>query len=163
MEKRKVGAALSDMEGLIRAELDEGGSVSFTPRGGSMLPMLRANGDSVTLEKPPARIKRGTVALFVSGEGGDKKYVLHRLVKARRKRDEYFFMGDKRDSADPPVRREDIIGVVTAFTSRGRHSRLKEPGYRLYSSWMVLTRNVRPVSFKVQSAAYRLWRKLSGK
>ena len=163
MEKRRIGAALSDMEGLIRAELDEGGSVSFTPRGGSMLPMLRANGDSVTLEKPPARLKRGTVALFVMGAGEEKKFVLHRLVKVKRRRDEYVFMGDKRDKADPPVKREDIIGVVTAFTSRGRASKLKEPGYKLYSSWMVLTRGVRPVSFKLQSAAYRAWRKLSGR
>ena len=148
------------MEGLIRSRLKEGGSVSFTPRGGSMLPMLRANGDSVTLTAPPERIKRGTVALFVLRSGDEKKYVLHRLVSADRKKGEHVFMGDKRTDCDPPVKREDIIGVVTAFTSRGRASDMKEPGYKLYSAWMTATRRIRPVSFRLQSAAWRVWRKL---
>lgn len=148
------------MEELIRAELREGGRVSFTPRGGSMLPMLRGNGDSVTLEKPPERIKRGTVALFVLGSGDEKKYVLHRLVSVKRKKNEYVFCGDKRTECDPPVKRENVIGVVTGYSSRGRTSDLKEPGYRLYSSWMVATRHIRPVSLKLQSAAWRAWRKL---
>lgn len=148
------------MEGLIRSRLEEGGTVSFTPKGGSMLPMLRANGDSVTLGYPPEQIKRGTVALFVSGADDEKKYVLHRLVSVDRSRDKYVFCGDKRTECDPPVKREAVIGVVTGFVSRGRASDMKEPGYKLYSAWMVATRHIRPVSFKLQSAAWRVWRKL---
>ena len=137
------------MEGLIRSRLEEGGTVSFTPKGGSMLPMLRANGDSVTLGYPPEQIKRD-----------EKKYVLHRLVSVDRRRDKYVFCGDKRTECDPPVKREAVIGVVTGFVSRGRASDMKEPGYKLYSAWMVATRHIRPVSFKLQSAAWRVWRKL---
>lgn len=82
-EKRKLHAQLSQMEALMEEKLREGGSVSFSPKGVSMLPMLRAEGDTVTLEKPPARIKKGTVALFISREGDEERFVLHRLVKTR--------------------------------------------------------------------------------
>ena len=38
-------AALSEMETLIREKLGNGGSVTFSPKGISMLPMLRSAGD----------------------------------------------------------------------------------------------------------------------
>lgn len=146
------------MEPLMEEKLREGGKVTFSPKGVSMLPMLRSAGDSVTLEKPPARIKKGTVALFISNEGDERKYVLHRLVRVRG--DEYFFCGDNRSECDAPVQRGDIIGVVTGYESRGKKRSVHALWYRLYSAGMVATCNIRPRAKKVQNIIYRAWKKL---
>lgn len=157
-EKRKLHAQLIQMEALMEEKLREGGSVSFSPRGASMLPMLRAEGDRVTLEKPPARIKTGTVALFISREGGEERFVLHRLV--RRRGEELVFHGDNRLKPDPPVMAGDVIGVVTGYESRGKKRSLRAPWYLLYKGWMVLTSGFRAAAFKAQRAIYKAWKKL---
>ena len=156
--KRHI-AALSELSGLFTEKLAEGGSVSFSPRGISMLPMLRAYGDEVTLKAPPARLKTGMVALFVSErEEGERKYILHRLVKI--KGEELTFCGDRRRECDPPVKRDALIGVVNSYKSRGREHSVNELPYRLYSRWMVWTVPVRKASLALQERVYKLWKKL---
>ena len=141
--------ALSEMEELIRAKLQEGGTVTFSPKGRSMLPMLRDKGDSVTLTKPPARLKKGMVALFISEDGNGKNYTLHRLVRTRGGR--YVFMGDNRRNADAPVEHGSVLGVMTEFETRGEKHSVKEPLYRAYSFWMISTTGVRRFASKVQN------------
>lgn len=157
-DKKTLHTRLSQMETLMEEKLREGGRVSFSPKGTSMLPMLRSEGDSVTLEKPPARIKKGTVALFISREGEEERFVLHRLVK--RKGDMLVFCGDNRLEPDAPVSKNDVIGVVAQYVSRGRARSLKEPWYRLYTAWMVTTVPFRRASGKAQRVVYRVWKKL---
>ena len=150
------------MDALMREKLEDGGSVKFSPRGTSMLPMLRSSGDSVTLVKPPARMKRGTVALFLSeGEDGARKYVLHRLVRIRKGR--YVFLGDNRIKPDPDAESGDVIGVVADFRRRGRAFTGREFLWRLYSGWMVATRGVRRPALGLQHFVYGIWKKLKGK
>lgn len=151
-------AALSEMEELIRSKLSEGGSVKFSPKGRSMLPMLREEGDSVTLIKPPARLKKGMVALFISEDGGERIYTLHRLVSIRGGR--YYFCGDNRKEKDEPASYGDIIGVVAEFETRGEKHSVKEFGYRLYSLWMISTAGFRKSSVKVQNFILRTRKKL---
>lgn len=151
---------LSEMETVIREKIAEGGSVTFSPKGTSMLPMLRTSGDRVTLVKPPARLKKGKVALFVyDGEEG-RKYVLHRLVAV--KDGKLIFCGDNRVTHDEPVEYDDVIGVVSGYESRGRSYTERELWYRLYRRWMVLTRGFRRPALAVQNRIYRLWKKLKG-
>lgn len=159
---KTIHAQLADMVGLINEKLENGGSAAFSPKGASMLPMLRVAGDSVTLVKPPARLKKGMVALFISeGEGGESRFLLHRLVRV--KGSSLTFCGDNRKTCDPPARHEDVIGVVSEYESRGRRHRVTEPLYRLYSAWMVITFRFRSLSLKVQKAVYKVWKKLKKK
>jgi|GEM_PF-1180514 len=152
---------LAELSGIFNEKLREGGSVTFSPRGVSMLPMLRAYGDKVTLVKPPVLLKKGTVALFIlkNAEGGSK-FVLHRLVKI--KDDKLIFCGDRRLDCDPPVEYGDVVGVVSEYWSRGRQHTVREPLYRLYSFWMVHTVKVRGAAQKLQDAVYRIWKRLGG-
>ena len=156
---KKLHTSLYEVEDLLTEKLVSGGRVTFSPKGVSMLPMLRAEGDSVTLVRPPARIKKGTVALFISEADGERKYLLHRLVAV--KNGEYLFCGDKRKVCDPPVSADAVIGVVDGYTSRGREHSLREPWYRVYSAWMVATYRIRKTSLKIQDLVYRLWKKIS--
>ena len=158
-EKRHT--ALAEMDPLMREKLKEGGCVTFSPKGTSMLPMLRSRGDSVTLEKPPARLKKGMVALFIARDPhGGTKYVLHRLVKLRGGR--CIFMGDNRSSADEPVAPEDVIGVVRGFTRREKRYSGDETAYKLYSRYMVATRGFRRIALKLLKLMIKAWKKLKG-
>ncbi len=158
-DSRSHTAALDELFPLFSEKLAQGGRVSFSPKGTSMLPMLRVYGDTVTLKAPPARIKTGTVALFVSkNEDGSNKYILHRLV--RQKGEELYFCGDHRREFDPPAERADIVGVVESYVSRGREHTVRELPYRLYSRWMVLTARHRGAALKAQDVVYRVWKKL---
>lgn len=139
-------------------KLAAGGTVSFSPRGESMLPMLREEGDTVTLIKPPKRIGRGAVALFASEYKGERRYVLHRLVA--RNGEDYIFCGDKRKVCDPPAARGDIIGVVAGYESRGKKRSVRSLTYRLYSLWMVATYRHRDAAFKIQNFAGRIRQRL---
>lgn len=151
--------ALSEMEAVMREKLEEGGSVSFSPKGKSMLPMLRSSGDSVSLVKPPARIKKGTVALFISkNEAGERIFVLHRLVRIRGEK--LIFCGDARFSCDEPASYEDVIGVVEGFETRGRRFTGNELRWRLYRNWMIVTAGFRTPVLKLQNFAHRVWKKL---
>lgn len=152
---------LAELSSVLVEKLGEGGSVAFSPRGVSMLPMLRAHGDKVTLKKPPAHLKKGTVALFISrSDDGGKRFILHRLVRV--KGEELIFCGDRRLECDPPVRHEDVLGVVTEYVSRGHKHSVTEPLYRLYSFWMVHTVGVRTAAQRAQDLIYRVWKKLGG-
>lgn len=159
----KISTTLSEMEAVMTEKLREGGSVRFSPKGKSMLPMLRAEGDSVTLKQPPAKPKKGMVALFVSEEGGERHFVLHRLVRIGKKDGLCVFCGDNRRECDPPVPFGNIIGVVSEYESRGREHSLDELWYRLYSLWMVNTYGFRRVSLKAERFIYGVWKKTIGK
>ncbi len=153
--------SLSETAELMKEQLEKGGSVTFSPKGSSMLPMLRASGDSVTLVKPPSRIKLGTAALYTApAEDGGERFLLHRLV--RRKGDLLIFQGDNRVEPDPPVAAGAVIGVVCAYRTRGRDHSCGEAGHRLYKALMVATRSIRPLTRKLRGAAYRIWKKLKG-
>ena len=145
----------------MREKLSAGGSVTFSPKGNSMLPMLRRAGDSVTLTAP-GKLKRGSVALFVTEEEGARRFVLHRLVRIK-KGGALVFCGDHRRECDSEGPASAVIGVVSEYESRGKKHRLTEPWYRLYSLWMVATWPFRSAALKLQSLVYKAWKKLKQK
>ena len=74
---------------LFREQLEAGQSVRFSPRGVSMLPMLRQGIDSVVLSPLPGALRKYDLPLYRYPSG---KYVLHRIVKVREQA--YLCMGD---------------------------------------------------------------------
>ncbi len=122
---------------LMGEYLDRGKTVRFSPRGTSMLPMLRQGRDTVTLSPLPARLKKYDLPLYRRSDG---QYVLHRILEAG---DTYTCMGDNQFQREPGVRREQMIALVTAFTRDGRQYSVQAPGYRLYCRLWHLSRPVR--------------------
>ena len=119
-------AALDDLMPLIREQLAAGCDVRFSPRGISMLPMLRQGIDSVVLSPLPGRLRKYDLPLYQRADG---KYILHRIVKAGQT---YTCMGDNQFEPEPGVTREQMIAVVTAFYRGNRLIPVTDPGYRLY-------------------------------
>ena len=63
---------------LFKERLAAGQIVRFSPRGVSMLPMLRQGIDSVELSPVPEKLKKYDLPLYQRRNG---QYVLHRIVK----------------------------------------------------------------------------------
>lgn len=122
---------------LIRERLEAGQSVRFSPRGISMLPMLRQGLDSVVLSPLPDRLKKYDLPLYQRENG---QYVLHRVVAVG---ETYTCLGDNQLILEPGLKHSQMIAVVTAFYRGEKYHSVTEPGYRLYCRLWCGTRKLR--------------------
>lgn len=132
-----VQIELDSLMPIIREQLALGQSVRFSPRGVSMLPMLRQGIDSVTLSPLPPRLKKYDLPLYRRADG---KYILHRIVEAG---ETYTCIGDNQFVCEPGVTHGQMIALVTEFFRNGRACRVDSPAYRLYCIFWHHTRPVR--------------------
>ena len=126
METREVTTQLDTLMPLFLERFQAGKSVAFSPRGVSMLPMLRQGIDSVVLSPLPPVLHKYDLPLYRYPNG---KYVLHRIVRVRE--GEYLCLGDNTYHFET-VKQENMIAVVTAFRRKDREIPVTHPGYRLY-------------------------------
>lgn len=117
---------LDDLMPLIREGLERGQTVRFSPRGTSMLPMLRQGVDRVVLSPVRGKLKKYDLPLYQRRDGS---YVLHRIVRVGQT---YTCMGDNQFEEEPGLGQEQMIAVVTAFSRGDREYRVNAPGYWLY-------------------------------
>lgn len=137
---------------LMEEALAAGKSVSFSPMGTSMLPMLRQGIDTVTLSPLPERLQKYDLPLYRRDNG---KFVLHRIVRVE---DTYTCMGDNQVDPEPGLRHEQMIAVVTAFTRGDRVIPVSDPGYRLYCRVWVATAPLRKFVRRVKNRLKRMLR-----
>lgn len=126
---------------LIRERLAAGEAVSFMPRGTSMLPMLRQGRDAVVLSPLPETLRKYDLPLYRRENG---QFVLHRIVKVG---DTYTCIGDNQFRQEPGVRREQMIGLVTAFRRDGKEYSVNSPRYRWYCRFWHFSRPLRRVLY----------------
>ena len=134
---RETLSSMQDMVPLMTEALAAGRSVRFSPKGGSMLPMLRQGRDSVVLSPAPERLCKYDIPLYRRDNG---KYVLHRIIAVG---DTYTCMGDNQFQPEPGIRPDQIVGVVTGFYREDRQIRVEDPGYRFYCRFWHHSRTVR--------------------
>lgn len=128
---------LEQLMPLIRETLSAGKTVKFSPRGISMLPMLRQGIDSVVLSPMPEKLCKYDLPLYQREDG---HYVLHRVVKAG---PTYTCIGDNQFEFEPGLRHDQMIAVVTAFTRGDRVIPVTDVRYRLYCRFWHHTRSLR--------------------
>lgn len=112
MEKE---VSLSALFPVMQEAFARGNSVTFTPYGNSMCPMLREGRDRVELQAPLSPLQIGDVVLYRL-EGG--QFVLHRIVGSGERG--WYVRGDNQKDADYPVSDAQIFARMTAFTRNGR-------------------------------------------
>lgn len=132
---------LDELMPLIREGLACGKTVRLSPRGTSMLPMLRQGIDSVILSPLPQTLSKYDIPLYRRENG---QYVLHRIVEVG---ETYTCMGDNQFVKETGLRREQMIAVVTGYTRGDQTHSVKEFGYRCYCRFWHYSRPIR-----------RLWR-----
>ncbi len=128
---------LEELLPLMEERLAAGQSLRFSPRGSSMLPMLREGRDSVVLSPLPEKLKKYDLPLYRREDG---QFVLHRIVKAG---ESYTCMGDNQFEPEPGLCRSQMIALVTAFSHDGREHSVREPGYALYCRLWYHSRHLR--------------------
>lgn len=128
---------MDDLIPLFRERLEAGQKVRFSPRGISMLPMLRQGRDCVILSPVPEKLKKYDLPLYRRDDG---KYVLHRVVKVD---ETYTCIGDNQFVYEPGLRHDQMIAVVSAFCRDEKQYSISHMGYRIYCRLWHYSRPVR--------------------
>lgn len=126
MQKQEYQVRLEELMPLFRQQLEAGNKVRFSPRGVSMLPMLRQGKDAVEFSPLPSQLQRYDLPLYRYPNG---KYVLHRIVGWEDGM--YLCLGDNTYTYER-VAPEHMIALVTAFSRGDRWISTQSPAYRLY-------------------------------
>lgn len=148
---------MEDIIDIIIEQIDKDGSVKFTPRGVSMLPVIRNNQDTVTLEKPVFPLKKYDVAFYVRDNG---KYVLHRVIAV--KKDSYTMRGDNQFRSESGIREDQIIAVATCFEKDGKTIYFRSRKHKLFAFYWCNTVCLRKVYKKTRRLLGKIKRKLIG-
>lgn len=152
MEVRECYTELNNLMPLFRERLAAGQKIQFSPRGVSMLPMLRQGLDSVILSPVPEKLQKYDLPLYQRDDG---KYILHRVVRVE---DTYTCIGDNQFIYEHGLRHDQMIALVTAFTRGEREISVKNPGYRLYCRIWHHSRRARHFLRRVKNKLGRMLR-----
>lgn len=134
--------------------LEGGRTVSFSPRGVSMLPMLRQGIDTVELSPITGKLQKYDLPLYRRDNG---KYVLHRIVAAA---ETYTCVGDNQFDLEHGLRQDQMIAVVSAFTRGGKRIEVSDLRYQLYCRVWHGTRPLRKRWRRIRSFLGRVKRRL---
>ena len=100
--------------------------LSETVFGTSMLPLLKENRDTVVIENITQSLRKYDVVLFRRGE----QLVLHRITKVM---DGYFIIRGDNCICGEKVLPNQIIGIMTHFSRKGKQYAVNNKIYQLYS------------------------------
>ena len=156
METREVFTQLDTLMPLFRERLAAGQRVKFSPRGISMLPMLRQGIDTVTLSPLPERLEKYDLPLYRRSDG---KYILHRIVEAG---ETYTCIGDNQFVYERGLTHDQMIALVTGFTRGEKAYSVTDWRYRLYCRLWHHSRGLRHFCRRVLGRLRRQVRKWSG-
>ena len=137
MEAKIFFTQLDNLIPLFRERLAAGQKVKFSPRGISMLPMLRQGVDTVTLSPLPEKLKKYDLPLYRRPDG---KYILHRIVGVG---DTYICIGDNQFVYETGVTHDQMIALVTGFTRGTREYSVNDWRYWIYCRVWHYSRPVR--------------------
>ena len=122
------------IQSTFEQELDRKGTITYTCRGVSMLPLLRQQKELFTITKRQRRCKKYDVALYKRADGA---YVLHRIIKVLP--DGYVFLGDNCLNKEYGITDQDVLGVMTSFVRDGKEYAADAGGCLLYAKvWYML-------------------------
>ena len=139
---------------LILETLEKGHTVSFAPRGISMLPMLHQGRDTVTLAPISRELKKYDLPLYRRDDGA---FILHRIVAAG---ETFTCIGDNQYELERGVRRDQMIAVVTSFTRNGHLVEVTDLRYQLYCRFWHWSRPARRFLGRVKGFIRRKLRAL---
>ncbi len=145
--------SLEEILPVMKEQLDNGKTVSFVPKGNSMLPMLRNGKDMVMLKKSDGKLHLSDVAFYYRRE--TDSYVIHRVVGFQ-KDGSYIMLGDNNVQKEYNIRPEDIIAVVTAFYRNGKMHKVTDFSYRLYCDVLFYYRPARNLYRRTRAKAARI-------
>lgn len=142
--------SLEQLMPLFQEALDSGRNIIFSPRGVSMLPMIRQGIDRVQLSPLPKELKKYDLPLYRRRNG---IYVLHRIVKVGTT---YTCIGDNQYQLETGLSYDQMIGVVTALYRGNRKISVNSFGYQVYCRVWHFSRPIRHLFLRGISFLRRL-------
>ena len=133
----KKSVSISQIMPMLCKSIEGGKSVSFKPKGTSMLPLIKQGIDSVKISPVSGKLKKYDIIFFKRDNG---QYVLHRIVKIG---ETYTCCGDNQFENEENIRREQIIAVVSSFTYKDKWISVTNPMYKVYYILWHITRPLR--------------------
>ena len=153
---RDSSVCLDELMPFIRERLAAGESVSFSPHGRSMRPMIVGGRDSVVLSPLPKKLKKYDLPLYQRENG---QYVLHRIVKTK---DGYTCIGDNQFVFEHGLQHKQMIAVVTSFVHNGKTYSTDCLSYKVYCRLWHYIRPFRYVFAVVRNKPNSTFRKTGG-
>lgn len=118
-----------DVLQVIMEVLGTGSSITITPTGYSMCPMIKNIGkDTVTLSPVTLPLKKYDIPLYKST---NNRLVIHRIIKIN-KNGNFTMAGDNSFYLEHNVSPDSVIGVVTSFNRKGKDISCKSIKYKIY-------------------------------
>lgn len=142
------------MNASMEATLEKERVCTLVPKGTSMLPLIRPNTDTVVIEKKDEYPKKYDVVLYKRKNG---VYVLHRAVEV--KKDSYTMCGDNHKTYEYGVKREQLLGVMTALIKDGKEYDLCGKEYKKYVKRLVQAQHRSHLKEKLAKAKGLLFKK----
>lgn len=147
---------LKDLMPIICEHLQNGRQVKLSPKGTSMLPMIRQGRDSVILSPINREIKKYDIVLYLRKNG---QYVLHRVIKVGKT---LTFAGDNQIYIEKGIDRSQAIAIVDEFYRGNRHYSIDN---FLYKAYYIVHHYLRPLRRVYRALGRRVkkyWRIICG-
>ncbi len=138
--------SLTDMADIVNLSmpfLEMGKEIKFTIVGNSMYPLFCNQRDKAIVAKCK-KVKKRDVILYRREDGS---YILHRVVGKGKLG--YKLCGDDQVAIEYPVKKENVIAVMTSFERKGKQYSTNCLWYRMYSFLWCLFIGLRPFKFKI--------------
>ncbi len=142
--KRTLDISAKDLAPIIKEQIASGKTVTFSPKGVSMLPLIRQGRDSVTLKAVDRPLKRFDIVFYQRDNG---HYVLHRIVKLG---STITCIGDNQYEYETGLRPERIFAVVSAVIRDKKTVSVKSLTYRAYCYFWHSSRPLRKLLGKIK-------------
>ena len=131
------------------------GSLTYKNVGSSMMPLLKQGRDTFTLVSKNRPLKKWDAVLF-RRKG---KYVLHRIIRLHPEWGTYTMLGDNCVTMERDIPEEDVLGIMTEFTHKGKRVTEGTFWYRLYLFFWIRPYPIRIFIKKCLLAGKRLGKK----
>ena len=134
--------------------LEEDGVLVYTSKGFSMYPLIKQNRDLLVIRKPEGELKKYDIVLFKA----NTKYLLHRIIEIDN--DTIVTAGDHNTFKDSRIRKERVIGVLSAIVRDGKEIDIHDPKLELYGKLVSDFFEVKAFGLKTKAFGGKVKRKL---
>ncbi|MDO4413567.1 MAG: S24/S26 family peptidase [Erysipelotrichaceae bacterium] len=136
--------------------LEEDGVLVYTSKGFSMYPLIKQNRDLLVIRKPEGELKKYDIVLFKV----KTKYLLHRIIEMDG--DTIVTAGDHNAFKDSRIRKDRVIGVLSAIVRDGKEIDIHDPKLELYGKLVSDFFEVKAFGLKTKALGGKIKRKIFG-
>ena len=131
---------------LILAQLEQGNRFRMSPSGVSMCPFFLGGRDEIILERITKPLRTNQVVLYRREDG---THVVHRIHHCNETG--YYLLGDSQQYIEGPIKREQILAIVTMIIRKGNEICCENWWYRGLAYGFMKIRPLRPYVFWLHS------------